>query len=129
MPFGDVTELTSATQTVTVTNSGGANLLLGTVDLVDPQSAFAVTNDGCTGATVLPATACTIEVTFTPGFVGTFNGSVTIPSNDLDEPSVTVALSGNGVSGQVPSISVTDSVAPTTDHVDSLRERRHRVPA
>jgi hypothetical protein len=117
VPFGDVTELTSATQTVTVTNSGGANLLLGTVDLVDPQTTFAVTSDGCTGATVLPATSCTIELAFTPGSVGTFNGSLTIPSNDLDEPSVTVALSGNGVSGQVPSISVTDSVPPATDQL------------
>lgn len=115
--FGDVTELTSAPpQIVTVTNSGGANLLLGAVALLNPLAVpFALTNDNCTGATVLPSATCTFKVTFSPGSVGTFNDSLDIPSNDADEPSVTVAVSGNGVSLSVPNISVTDSVAPTTD--------------
>ena len=44
--FGDVTELTSATQTVTVTNSGGGSLILGNIAQADPLAApFAITND------------------------------------------------------------------------------------
>ena len=116
VPFGDVTELTSATpQTVTVTNSGQANLLLGAIGLANPLTPFALANDTCTGATVLPAASCTVDVTFSPGSVGTFTDSLNIPSNDADEPSITVEVSGNGTAQPVPNISVTDSVTPTTD--------------
>ncbi len=116
VPFGDVTELTSATpQTVTVTNSGQANLLLGAIGLADPLTPFALANDTCTGATVLPAASCTLDVTFSPGSVGTFTDSLDIPSNDADDPSISVEVSGNGTAQPVPNISVTDSVAPTTD--------------
>lgn len=115
VPFGSVSELTTATQTVTVTNSGTANLLLGTVGGANPLATpFALTNDTCTGATVLPSAACTFNVTFTPGSVGAFSDSLDIPSSDADEPSVTVAVSGTG-STPVPNITVTDSAAPTTD--------------
>ncbi len=118
VPFGNVTELASATQTVTVTNTGGANLLLGAVGLANPLAApFALANDNCTGATVLPAASCTFNVTFSPGSVGAFSDSVDIPSNDADEPSVTVSVSGSGTAQPVPNISVTDSVPPTTDQL------------
>lgn len=116
VPFGDVTELTTASQTVTVTNSGTGNLLLGAVALANPLAApFAIANDNCTAATVLPASTCTFNVTFSPGSVGTFTEVFDIPSNDADEPSITVVVSGNGTAQPVPNISVTDSVAPTTD--------------
>ncbi len=96
--FGDVTELTSATRTVTVTSSGGTNLAVGTVAGALPLEApFAVANDSCSGATVPPAASCTFDVTFSPGFVGPFNDALDIPSSDPDEPSVVVAVSGNGV--------------------------------
>ena len=93
-----MTELTSATQTVTVTNSGGANLLLGTVALANPLAPpFAIANDTCTAATVPPTASCTFDVTFSAGLGRAFTDSFDIPSNDADEPSVTVAVSGNGV--------------------------------
>ncbi len=98
VPFGSVTQLTTATQTVTVANTGGANLLLGTVGLANPLAPpFALANDTCTGATVLPAAACTFNITFTPGSVGAFSDSLDIPSNDADEPVTTVAISGTGI--------------------------------
>ncbi|MEO8224205.1 MAG: choice-of-anchor D domain-containing protein [Gammaproteobacteria bacterium] len=116
VPFGSVTELTTATQTVTVSNTGGANLLLGAIGLANPLAPpFALGNDNCTGATVLPAAACTFNVTFTPGSVGAFSDSLDIPSNDADEPSVTVAVSGTGSAAPEPNITVTDSVAPIND--------------
>ncbi len=116
VPFGEVTELTSATQTVTITNTGRGSLLLGAVALANPLAApFAVVNDSCSGATVAPAANCTFNVRFLPGSVGTFSDSLDVPSNDADEPSITVSVSGSGTALPVPNISVTDSVAPATD--------------
>lgn len=114
--FGDVTELTSASQTVTVTNSGSGNLLMGTVAGSNPLAApFTITSDTCSSATVLPAATCTFTVTFSPGSAGSFSDTLDIPSNDGDEPSITVTVSGNGTAQAVPNISITDSVAPAAD--------------
>lgn len=116
VPFGDVTELSTATQTVMVGNNGNADLILGTVAVANPVAApFAVTNDNCSGQTVAPSANCTFEVTFTPGSTGAFSDTFDIPSNDSATPTVTVSLSGNGVAIPVPKITVTDSVAPGTD--------------
>ncbi len=118
VPFGSITELTTATQTVTVTNNGGANLLVGQVGGANPLAApFAITNDTCSNASVLPSAACTFNVTFTPGSVGAFSDSLDIPSNDADEAVTTVALSGTGSAAPEPTISVTDTVAPVDDNL------------
>jgi hypothetical protein len=116
VPFGSVTEFSTGTQTVTVTNSGTANLVIGTVAGANPLAApFALANDTCTGATVLPGASCTFNVTFTPGSVGDFSDTFDIPSNATGEPSVTVSVSGTGAAIPVPNITVTDSVAPNAD--------------
>ncbi len=112
--FGDVTELTTASRTVTVANSGGANLRLQTVGLANPLAPpFALANDNCTAAVLAPnGGSCTFDITFTPGFVGTFPDSLDIPSNDADEPSVLVSVSGNGTAEPVPNISVSPASVP-----------------
>jgi hypothetical protein len=116
VPFGSVTELATATQTVTVTNAGTGNLVLGAIALANPLAApFTLASDTCTGATVLPSAVCTFNVRFSPVSSGNFTDSLDIPSNDGDEPSITVAVSGIGVAMPVPAITVTDSVAPTRD--------------
>ncbi|MBN8279470.1 MAG: choice-of-anchor D domain-containing protein [Gammaproteobacteria bacterium] len=116
VPFGDVTELTTATRTVTVTNQGGVSLVLGGIGLANSLAPpFALASDSCSAATLAPAATCTFNVTFLPDNVGSFSDTLDIPSNDADEASVTLAVSGNGTALPVPSISVTDSVAPATD--------------
>ncbi len=118
VPFGDVTELTSATQTVTVTNAGTANLVLGPVaGTLTLEAPFALANDNCSGATVAARRNCTFQVTFSPGVVGAFSDTLDIPSNDASEPSVTVTVTGNGVALPVPNISITDSVPPADDQL------------
>lgn len=114
--YGDVTELTTATETITVTNTGTADLLLGAVADTNPLAApFALVNDNCTAQALSPAASCTFGVSFTPGNAGNFTDSLDIPSNDTANASVTVSVSGNGVAAPVPNISVTDSVAPASD--------------
>lgn len=116
LAFGDITEMTTADQTVTVANDGSADLVLGTVAVADPLVApFSILNDTCSGQTLAPAANCTLTVRFSPSSIGTFNDSLDIPSDDPDENPVTVSVSGNGIGVTAPDITVTDSVAPVDD--------------
>jgi hypothetical protein len=116
VPFGSVTSGSSATQTVTVKNTGNANLLVGAVGSANPLAApFSVKTDSCSNQTIAPAASCTVAVAFSPTTTGAFADSFSIPSNDPANGSVTVNLSGTGAAMPVPAISVTDSVSPTTD--------------
>jgi hypothetical protein len=76
---------------------------------------FATANDGCSGQTLGLADTCTVDVSFSPAFVGAFDDSLDLPSNDADEPSVRVAVSGSGVATPVPNIHVADSAPPNED--------------
>ncbi|MBL3528201.1 MAG: choice-of-anchor D domain-containing protein [gamma proteobacterium endosymbiont of Lamellibrachia anaximandri] len=114
--FGDVTEMTTADQTVTVTNDGNADLLLGNIAQADPlASPFSILNDTCSTQTLTPATSCTLTVRFSPPSTGAFSDSFDIPSDDPDENPVTVNVDGTGIGLAVPDITVTDSVAPVDD--------------
>ena len=113
VPFGNVTEMTTADQTVTVTNDGNANLTL--LALVAPAAPFSILNDTCSSFVVIPTDNCTFDVHFAPTTTGMFNSSVAIPSDDPDENPVTVNISGTGAPTPTPDITVTDSVAPIND--------------
>ena len=116
VPFGSITTGTSATQTVTVKNTGTANLLIAAVASANPLAApFSVKSDTCSNQTVAPAATCSIALTFAPGAAGSFSDSFSIPSNDAAKSTVTVNVSGSGTTVPVPAISVTDSVTPNND--------------
>jgi hypothetical protein len=116
LPFGSVTQGSSADQTVTVTNDGNADLVISSVAQNDPLgSPFSVQGDTCTGQTLAPAASCSITVRFAPVTTGTQSDTFDIGSNDPDEGFVSVSVSGSGTSAPTPDITVTDSVAPTTD--------------
>ncbi len=117
IPFGTVTDGLTSNQTVTVTNTGNANLVIGTIASANPLAApFSITADACSGQTIAPAGACAMTVRFAPTAAGPSSDSFDIPSNDSTTGTVTVSVSGTGTATPVPVISVTDSVAPTTDH-------------
>lgn len=102
VPFVDLTEGNTADQTVTITNDGNANLLVGTIAASDVISApFSILNDACSGTTLLPAGSCTMTLRFSPTSTGPFNDSFDIPSDDPDENPVTVDVSGTGLSSAV----------------------------
>lgn len=79
---------TSAAQTVTLSNTGGAPL---TITSITASGDFAQTNT-C-GASLDPAASCAVNVTFTPAASGSRTGTLSIVS---DGGSPTVALSGTG---------------------------------
>ncbi len=114
LPFGEVTIGTLEDETVTVTNVGAADLVLGAVGQSDGLAApFSVENDACSLATLPPGASCNFTVRFAPDAEMLFSDSVDIPSNDPDEPSVTVTVSGGGTPALVPNLAVTNSLDPT----------------
>ena len=121
--FGNVTVATTNTQTVTVTNTGGANLVITAIASANPLAApFSITNDTCSNQTLTPTMSCTLSVIFNPSALGLASDAFNIPSNDPDSPAVTVAVNGTGTAPQ-PNISVTDSITPVNDRVIPFGDR------
>jgi hypothetical protein len=81
---------TSAAQTVTLTNTGGASL---SINSIVASGDYAQTNN-C-GTSLASAANCSIQITFSPSFSGTRSGYITFSDND---PSTlqTVTLTGTG---------------------------------
>jgi hypothetical protein len=116
IPFGNVSEGHSSTQTVTLTNDGNADLLIGNIARQIPLSTtFSILNDHCSGQTLTPSINCSFTVRFVPEASGEFIDSFDIPSNDSDESLVIINLEGSGMPTSVPIIQVVDSVAPEND--------------
>jgi hypothetical protein len=85
-------------QMVTITNTGDAPLMLASVALApagDP--AFALSLAPAPGTAVAPAASEDVEVTFTPTDGDLAAGTLVIASDDADEPSVSIPLTGHGV--------------------------------
>jgi hypothetical protein len=98
-----------ATQPVTVTNDGTANLTVSTVAVTG--AGFAVTNNGCTAA-VAPAGTCTITVGFTPTQTTTaVSGQLSVTTNAAATPTV-ISLTGQG---RTPVARPTITLPATTD--------------
>jgi hypothetical protein len=95
---------TSAPTTVTVSSNGAANLAISSVSIGGTNAAdFTKSADTCAGATLVPGTTCTFNVTFAPGTGGPKAAAVTVTSNAGPQ---TVALSGTATA---PAITVSPS--------------------
>jgi chitodextrinase len=106
--FGNVsTGTTSTPQPVTLTNIGGAQLVISAIAISGGNAGdFAQTNN-C-GPTLPPSGSCTINVTFTPTTTGARGSAVAITDNAVGSPQ-TITLSGTGTG-----FSVTPRVAALT---------------
>jgi len=92
--FGNVTTGTSRTIALTIRNKGDLDLdvtLALTGDAAFSIGTFAATLDGAQASEE-------VAVRFSPTGVGEATGTITVTSNDAANPSVTVALSGAGIS-------------------------------
>jgi hypothetical protein len=88
----------SPAQTVTITNDGDGDLHISSVSLTGTDLfEFDVESD--TGETTLsPGATRTIQISFDPSSEGAKSANLSITSDDSDESTVDVALSGTGVS-------------------------------
>ena len=95
---------TSASQALTLTNSGDVALTLIAAQVTSGD--FAVVN-GC-GATLIAHATCSLSVTYVPRSVGAETGTVTIADEFRTQ---TVALSGTGLAGPGVSLSPTSGLS------------------
>ncbi len=102
LAFGDQTvNAMSAAQMVTVTNTGGANLVITSITI---SGDFSFT--GCaTPLTLVPGGSCTLSVKFFPTATGARTGSIAITSNAAGSAH-SVMLSGNGTPVPMPAIAM-----------------------
>jgi hypothetical protein len=100
---------TSAAQTVTLKNSGTADLSISSIGLAGANAGDFAQSNTCPSSpsTLAAGTSCSISVTFTPTALGTRSASVSISDNASDSPQA-VALSGTGVT-PAPAVSLTPS--------------------
>ena len=95
--FGEVRAGESAAATVTVTNTGDADLAVSGAT-VGGGAAFSVTAGGG-AATLAPGASRDVTVAFAPTEPGAQAATLTVQSDDADEPAVEVALQGTGTAG------------------------------
>jgi len=86
--------ISSAAQTVTLTNNGGVPLLAQSVAIVGDF--VIVPGSNTCGGTVAVSTACTMQVVFAPTLGGPRAGTLTVTDNAPNSPQ-TLSLNGSGV--------------------------------
>lgn len=104
LSFGEWEVGTSGpSRTVTLTNTGDANLEVGEVGLEgDDAGEFSIESEVCAGAGIEAEETCEVEVTFSPSSTGEKNAALTITSDAPDSPHE-LELSGTGVEAALPS--------------------------
>jgi hypothetical protein len=91
LAFTGVAVGTTASKTVTVTNSGASTI---TISAVSASGDYTAT--GCVGA-LAPTKTCTLSVTFKPATLGTTTGAVALTDNTIVSPEI-YNVSGAAVS-------------------------------
>ncbi len=109
LAFGKLVANQTADRSVTVRNDGTGDLNIGQVST--PAAPFAIAADTCSNSALGPADVCTITVRFSPTSQAVYASSFSVPSDDADEASVTVDLTGTGMGLNV-SISSVDLSCP-----------------
>ena len=89
--FGKVVLGGSSALSLTITNEGTEDLVVTSI-AVDNR-AFAVDTESMT---LMADSSAAVSVTFMPGTEGEITGTLTISSNDADDPTLDVPLSGTG---------------------------------
>jgi hypothetical protein len=85
-------QTTSASQTVTLTNTGGADLSVAGITMTGD---FTET-DSCSGQTIVPAGSCSLQVSFAPSQTGSAAGTMSVFAN-VDGGQLTATMTGTGL--------------------------------
>jgi hypothetical protein len=99
IPFGDITEFNSTDKTVTINNKGNADLVVANIiKSGSVTTPFTIHNNNCSMQSIVPSDTCSFIVRFSPTTNNSFTDAINITSNDADEATITVAVSGTGLS-------------------------------
>jgi len=108
LSFSQMVGSAATPQTVTLTNSGNAALLVSALSLGGAQAGeFSIAAGGtcAAGASVAAGASCTVHVGFTPAATGARSASLSIAHNAAGSPT-TVALNGTGTSVPQPAMTL-----------------------
>lgn len=109
LSFGDEEVGTaSASQDVTLTNTGGTPLSITSVGVTGADASSFILANNC-GKSVAVGASCTIHGHFTPAAAGTLTAAITITGNATGSP-LSVALSGTGYGATTATLSATSLV-------------------
>jgi len=101
LSFGSVNVLTSsASQSVTMTNTGGSALSITSINLTGSGASVFVFANDC-GSSLPAAASCTIHGHFAPQTDGAVTAAVTIIDNAGNSPQ-SITLTGTGTGAEVP---------------------------
>ena len=108
---GQLVGTTSASQSITIENTGSAPLNLTATPTISGTNStdFAVAPTGTTctnGATIAPTSSCVINLTFTPGAAGARGAAILTIADNASPASQLVNLSGTGTNG-APAVTIT----------------------
>jgi uncharacterized repeat protein (TIGR01451 family) len=91
--FGEVNLGQTKSLYLKLENQGEGELKIGQLKLAN-QSAFSLSHDNCTNAHLAAFQGCTVLMIFQPKSRGTKTAGFAIPSNDPQQASVTISLTG-----------------------------------
>src|SRR3954451_22826116 len=90
---------TSASQTVTATNTSGASFLVNSAAVHSLD--FTVVNDQCSGLTLANGASCAVSITFSPTTTGTRTANYVFTHNNVDS-NVPLTWAGAGATPTLP---------------------------
>src|SRR4051794_31441031 len=91
---------TSASQTVTATNTSGSSFLVNSAAVHSLD--FTVVDDQCSGLTIAKGASCAVSITFSPTTTGTRTANYVFTHNNVDS---NVPLTGSGA-GTTPPLAI-----------------------
>jgi PKD repeat protein len=100
LDFGEtVVGTTAGARTITIANTGGDVLTISSVTINGTNSAeFVKQSDTCAGGSLQPADTCGIDIAFQSALpVEAKTASLVVASNAVDNPSLSISLSGSAI--------------------------------
>jgi hypothetical protein len=103
--YGAVTPGQTASQTFTLTNSGGSATAMLTVTLSD-SAVFSITSDDCTGTSLGPGKSCDVTVQYAPSTAGESDSATLEASGKKVSASASITLTGSGAITGAPDLTL-----------------------
>jgi hypothetical protein len=115
--FADVVVSTvSSAQSLTISNAGTGDLILGTLSLEGAHaSQFRVLSETCSGRTLASGAGCTVQAQFQPDSLGARSCVLSIHSNGANNVVTQVALTGTSVVPRPAAVETTIRASVATD--------------
>jgi len=123
--FGLVNEGSAPRRSVTITNLGGQPLQIPSVTWTSTSVDMGLAPDAFTAGTIACRTATTVDLVYSPTDTGADRGTLTIRTDDADEPQIDVEVVGVANLAPRAVAHICDIVAGQTGCPEADRRKRH----